>query len=67
MERLKLQFRAEAFNITNHPNFSEFDRYATDATVGQAQRMLNTNLGGLNPLYQTGGPRSLQLALKLLF
>jgi hypothetical protein len=23
--------------------------------------------GGLNPLYQIGGPRSVQLALKLLF
>lgn len=23
--------------------------------------------GGLNPLYQIGGPRSIQLALKLLF
>jgi hypothetical protein len=27
--------------------------------------VLNNSLGGLNALYQTGGPRSLQLALKL--
>jgi hypothetical protein len=29
--------------------------------------VLNNSLGGLNALYQTGGPRSLQLALKLQF
>jgi hypothetical protein len=32
--------------------------------------MLNNSLGfdaGLNPLYQIGGPRSLQLSLKLSF
>jgi hypothetical protein len=29
--------------------------------------MLNRGLGGLNPLFQEGGPRSLQLSLKLSF
>jgi hypothetical protein len=28
---------------------------------------LNTALGGLNPLYQMGGPRSAQLSVKLLW
>ena len=28
---------------------------------------LNNQIGGLNSLYQTGGPRSLQIALKLIF
>jgi hypothetical protein len=30
-------------------------------------QMLNKGLGGLNPLFQEGGPRSLQLSLKLNF
>jgi Carboxypeptidase regulatory-like domain/TonB-dependent Receptor Plug Domain len=67
-ERLNLQFRADAFNALNHPNFSN-----PQALIGfgsyylQSQHMLNQGLGGLNPLFQEGGPRSLQLSLKLLF
>jgi hypothetical protein len=39
---------------------------------GQATQMLGASLGGaqsggVNPLYQIGGPRSIQLALKLSF
>jgi hypothetical protein len=34
---------------------------------GAAESTLNNSLGGLNALYQTGGPRSLQLALKMIF
>jgi len=33
----------------------------------QSLEMLNQGLGGLNPLFQEGGPRSLQLSLKLTF
>jgi hypothetical protein len=32
-----------------------------------SQEMLNSGLGGLNPLFQEGGPRSLQLSLRLDF
>jgi outer membrane receptor protein involved in Fe transport len=74
-ERLHFQFRAEAFNLLNHPNFSQIDnnlgdgpyQTATLSGFGGAGKTLNNTLGGLNPLYQVGGPRSLQLALKLLF
>jgi hypothetical protein len=68
-ERLKLQFRAEAFNIFNHPNFGLIDPYLQHATTtfGEATSTLNTSLGTLSPLYQMGGPRSMQFALKLLF
>ena len=67
-ERINLQFRADAFNVLNHPNFSN-----PAAFIGfgpaflQSQAMLNNGLGGLNPLFQEGGPRSLQLSLKLSF
>ena len=65
---VKLQFRAEGFNIFNHPNFGSIQRTLTAANFGQATQMLNTSLGGgLSPLYQIGGPRSFQFALKMIF
>ena len=66
-ERLGLQFRAEAFNVFNHPNFGTIQTSLFSPTFGKATEMLNTRLGGLNPLYQVGGPRSMQFALKLQF
>ena len=66
-DRVMLQFRAEAFNILNHPNFGYVDPYLTDATFGQATQMLNQSLGTVASQYQQGGPRSLQFALKFVF
>jgi hypothetical protein len=68
-ERLKLQFRAEAFNLLNRPNFGYLYSSTSDppSLFGRAESTLNNTLGGLNPLYQVGGPRSLQLALKIIF
>jgi hypothetical protein len=62
-----LQFRAEAFNILNHPNFGYVDPQYTDATFGQATKMLNSSLGTTASQYQQGGPRSMQFALKVHF
>ncbi len=62
-----LQFRAEAFNILNHPNFGYVDPTYTDATFGQATKMLNASLGTMASQYQQGGARSMQFALKLNF
>jgi hypothetical protein len=66
-DRLHLQFRAEAFNIFNHPNFGEIDPEYSDLQFGQAEGTLASTLGVVSPLYQTGGPRSMQFALKLIF
>ncbi len=68
-ERLKLQFKAEAFNLFNHANFGAIDNYLPDGPdlFGRATGTLNSQLGGLNALYQQGGPRSMQEALKVLF
>jgi hypothetical protein len=62
-----LQFRAETFNLFNHPNFGYVDPTFTDATFGQATKMLNASLGTVASQYQQGGARSMQFALKLLF
>ena len=68
-ERLNLQFRTDAFNLFNHPNFANpaFPAIELGPPFLQSLSMLNQYLGGLNPLFQQGGPRSLQLSLKLKF
>jgi carboxypeptidase family protein/TonB-dependent receptor-like protein len=66
-ERLNLQFRAETFNLFNQANFANPTGILTSQNFGRATQMLASGLGGLSPLYQIGGPRSIQLALKLQF
>jgi hypothetical protein len=72
-ERLALQARADFFNIFNHPNFGSPINYLSSPQFGQSTQMLGTSLGsggdtgGLNPLYQIGGPRSAQLSLKMIW
>jgi Carboxypeptidase regulatory-like domain/TonB dependent receptor len=72
-ERMRLRFRGEFFNIFNHPNFGPPSGDLTSSQFGFSTATLASSLGsggpngGLNPLYQIGGPRSIQLALKLQF
>ena len=72
-EKVGLRFRTEFFNIFNHPNFGNPNNTLTSKLFGQSTQTLASSLGsggangGFNPLYQIGGPRSIQLALKLLF
>jgi hypothetical protein len=81
-DRMQLRFRGEFFNIFNHPNFGPPNSSlsqtqclppAQPVGFGCSTEMLASSLGsggangGLNPLYQIGGPRSIELALKLQF
>ncbi|MDQ3009520.1 MAG: TonB-dependent receptor [Acidobacteriota bacterium] len=66
-ERLNLQFRADAFNLFNQANFANPTGIVTSGNFGKATQILASGLGGLSPLFQIGGPRSIQLALKLQF
>jgi hypothetical protein len=67
-DRFVLEFRTDAFNLLNHPNFTNPLAYVDSLPdYLSSQSMLNHGLGGLNPLFQSGGPRSLQLSLKLNF
>jgi hypothetical protein len=72
-EKLGLRFRSEFFNIFNHPNFGSPNNNLSDPLFGHSTQTLASSLGsggangGFSPLYQIGGPRSIQLALKLQF
>lgn len=79
-ERVKVELRAEIFNIFNHPNFSSplLPGFSADASfngidpvTGQGQGFLpitvTPDVGIGNPFLGGGGPRNIQLAVKLLF
>jgi TonB dependent receptor len=72
-EQVRLLFRADLFNVFNHPNFANPDSNLADATFGQSLSMANSFVGGsgagfgLNSVFQTGGPRLVQFSLKLSF
>lgn len=66
-ENLRMVFRAEAFNLLNHPIFGLVNATLSDALFGQATQTLNQSLATMSAQYQQGGPRSLQFALKFQF
>jgi hypothetical protein len=75
-ERLHLQFKAEFFNILNHPNFAPPVNDLSSPLFGQSISTLSSQLGsdvagsggfGFASVFQTGGPRSVQFGLKLQF
>jgi hypothetical protein len=72
-EKRALQFRIDAFNALNHANFADPIRFLASPLFGQSSSMLNLMLGtgspgsGLAPVFQAGGPRSLQAAIRFRF
>lgn len=72
LEKARLQFRAEAFNLTNTPIFNGPDTGNPSAPVIR-QEKIPVNLPGAYTGYGTVGPsvqnepREMQLSLKVLF
>ena len=74
-ERLTAQFRGEFFNILNHPNISNpfggpgGDNTFTDPTANNPFGFRNEtpDVTSSNPVLGSGGPRAIQLGLKLIF
>jgi len=63
-ERVKLQFRAEAFNLTNTPSYFVANNQNDAPTTNAVQGAGFGKIVITNPNYT---PRALQLALKLIF
>jgi len=64
--------RVDAFNLLNHPNFADpSGNLSSGKLFGVSTAMANTPFNGITngliPLYRIGGPRSLQVSLKLSF
>ena len=59
-ERVKMQFRAEMYNLLNHPNFANPVGFLNDPNFGKSMGTIGNHIG-------TGTSRQAQLALKLLF
>jgi Carboxypeptidase regulatory-like domain/TonB dependent receptor-like, beta-barrel len=76
-ERLTAQFRAEFFNILNHPTISNpfggpgGDNTFTDPSAAAGAsfgfRNQTPDVTNSNPVLGSGGPREIQLGLKLIF
>jgi len=70
---LSAEASLSAFNLLNHPAFSSPVSYLGSALFGQSTSTANLMLGsgspttGLTPLYQAGGPRTIELNLRLTF
>jgi len=63
-ERANLQFRAEFFNLLNHPNLALPNVTVNSSAFGSVTSTPDVASG--NP-FSDGGPRYVQLALKLIF
>jgi hypothetical protein len=76
-ERITAQFRAEFFNVFNHPNISNVfggpggDNTYTDPSADAGQsfgfRPQTPDVTSSNPVLGSGGPRAIQLGMKIIF
>jgi hypothetical protein len=72
--RSNIELRAEVFNLLNRVSLGPPTNTLLSGLFGQSTRTLASSLGGggvvgggLSPLHQVGGPRSVQLAVRIAF
>jgi hypothetical protein len=72
----RVQFTLDSFNALNTPNFGSPQpllgsvagtRFFPNGGFGRSSSMAAAQLGGLNRLYQVGGPRSFQVSMRVSF
>jgi hypothetical protein len=71
-ERYQIGIAAEGYNILNHPNFANPSPFEganmSSPSFGIVTQMTNQSFGGgVNPLFRSGGSRSMELSLRLQF
>jgi len=76
-ERFNAQFRAEFFNVINHPNVANpfggpggsntYTDPSADAGKSFGYQPFTPDVVSSNPVLGSGGPRAIQLGLKLIF
>jgi hypothetical protein len=66
-DQLNLQLRVEIFNVFNHPSFGYIDPSLSDEFFGQSTKMLDQSFGTSGALYNQGGPRVVQLSIRMTF
>jgi hypothetical protein len=71
--RSSVEASVSAFNLLNHASFSNPVEYLGSPLFGQAVSMQNLMMGsgnptnGLAPIFQAGGPRTVEIGLKISF
>ena len=71
-ERIQLNLSAQGYNVTNHPNFAnpspQEGSNMSSPNFGVVTQMLYQGFGGgVNSLYRSGGPRSMEFSVRLQF
>ncbi len=66
-ERLSIQLRWEVFNVLNHPNFNPIPASSTYTSGAFGTFSQTPDIAAGNPFLSAGGPRAMQLGVKLIF
>jgi hypothetical protein len=79
-EQIRLNFRVDFYNFTNHPNFANplLPSFIADAAFNGINPVTGNSIGFLpitatsdiglgNPILGGGGPRSVQFAVKVIW
>ena len=69
-ERVSAEFRAEIFNIFNHPNFAQPGTSLNSCTLSSCtfgKTTATPDVAAVNPVLGSGGQRRVQFGVKIIF